>query len=160
MRVIDTAELAALSAEAARRPRRRLNLNLHDGPDDPVQRMALAFEPGTYVRPHRHPAQFETFVLLAGRADLLAFDDSGRVIRRVGLGGDGARLLEISAGTWHSLVALEPGTQVVEIKPGPYRPTDEADFAVWSPPEGHADAGRCHDWLMAAAIGDRADFAK
>lgn len=160
MRIVDKAQLAALSAEAAALPRRRLNLNLHAGPDDPLQRMALAFEPGTYIRPHRHPAQFETFVLLAGRADLLTFDDDGRVGRRVELGPDSVRLLEMPPGTWHSLVVLEAGTQVVEVKPGPYQPTAEADFAAWAPPEGHPDAGRCHDWLLTAAIGDRADFAK
>lgn len=160
MRVIDTDELAALSARAAGLPRRRLNLNLHGGPDDSVQRMALAFEPGTYIRPHRHPAQFETFILLAGRAVLLTFDGVGRVERRVDLGAGAARLLEMPPGTWHSLVALETGTQVVEVKPGPYLPTAEADFAPWAPPEGHADVGRCHDWLMKAVVGEDFDLSK
>ena len=48
--------LIALRAEAAASPRRRKNFNLHASPDDPIQRLCNAFEPGTYVRPHRHAA--------------------------------------------------------------------------------------------------------
>lgn len=160
MRVIDARELTALSAEAAGRPRRRLNINLHGEPADSVQRMVIAFEPETYVRAHRHPAQFETFVLLCGRASLLSFADDGTVERRIELAGDGARLVEIPAGTWHSLVSQASGTLVVEVKPGPYQPTGEVDFAAWAPPEDHADAGRCRDWMGMCAAGERFNSQK
>jgi cupin fold WbuC family metalloprotein len=155
MRIIDAAELAALSAEAGDRPRKRLNINLHVGPQDDIQRMVIAFEPETYIRPHRHPAQFETFVLLKGRGALVFFAADGAVTQRVELSEAGARLVEIPAGTWHSLVSGESGTQVLEIKPGPYQPTGEADFAAWAPPEGHADAPACREWIRAAAVGAR-----
>lgn len=155
MRVIDVHELAALTAQAAERPRRRLNINLHGESSDSVQRMVIAFEPETYIRPHRHPLQFETFVLLRGRGALLSFAGDGTVVERVQLAEDAARVVEIPAGTWHALVSQAPGTQVVEVKPGPYQPTGEADFAVWAPPEGHADAGACRDWMGSCAIGGR-----
>ncbi len=56
MKRIYNAALRALSAEAATSPRRRKNLNLHETLDDPIQRLCNAFEPGTYLRPHRHTA--------------------------------------------------------------------------------------------------------
>lgn len=155
MRVIDTAELAELSAKAAQLPRLRLNINLHGDSSDAVQRMVIAFEPGTYIRAHRHPAQFETFVLLRGRCSLLTFADDGAVERRIELADDAARVVEIPVGTWHSLVSGAPDTQVVEVKPGPYRPTAEADFAIWAPPEGHGDAAICRDWMISCKVGER-----
>ncbi|ARJ66605.1 hypothetical protein WV31_13470 [Magnetospirillum sp. ME-1] len=155
MRVIDAAELAELSAKAAQSPRRRLNTNLHGEPTDAVQRMVIAFEPDTYIRPHRHPAQFETFVLLRGRGTLLTFADDGAVERRIEMADDATRVVEIPAGTWHSLVSEAAGTQVIEIKPGPYQPTAERDFVPWAPPEGHAAAPVCRDWMKGCRVGAR-----
>jgi cupin fold WbuC family metalloprotein len=157
MRVIGSQDLADLTAQAAQRPRRRLNINLHGDASDCVQRMVIAFEPETYIRPHRHPLQFETFVLLRGRGILMSFADDGRVEQRIQLAEDAARVVEIPAGTWHALVSQVPGTQLVEVKPGPYLPTGEADFAAWAPPEGHADFGACLTWMKACAAGDRFD---
>ena len=147
MRVIEFRELSALTAQAAERPRRRLNINLHEDASDSIQRMVIAFEPETYIRPHRHPAQFETFILLCGRIALLSFNDDGSVKQRVEMAEDKVRMVEIPAGTWHSLASQAPGTLVMEIKPGPYQPTSEVDFASWAPPEGHGDAGACREWM-------------
>ncbi|WP_096702026.1 WbuC family cupin fold metalloprotein [Magnetospirillum sp. 15-1] len=155
MRVIESRDLTALSAQAAQLPRRRLNINLHADSADSVQRMVIAFEPEAYIRPHRHSLQFETFVLLRGRGSLLSFAGDGIVDQRIELAEDGARVVEIPAGIWHSLVSQAPGTLVVEVKPGPYRPTAESDFAAWAPPEGHADAGACRDWMRSCSVGDR-----
>ncbi len=158
MKRLDTAALRALSAEAAALPRRRKNLNLHESPDDPIQRLCNAFEPGTYLRPHRHTAGgvWELFVLLTGRAAMLTFDDAGRVTERVELGADKNLIVEIPPATWHSLVSLAPGTVLFEVKRGPYRPTGEGDFAPWAPKEGDAQAGTFGTWMESAMPGARA----
>lgn len=149
MRVIDGETLAALVAEARQRPRRRLNLNLHTDHAEPVQRMLNAIEPDSYIRPHRHPGQFELFVLVEGACVLVTFDDDGRVEQRVDMGPGGPRVLEIPAGTWHSLATLNSGSVVLEVKPGPFLPTAPEDFAAWAPPEGTPEAARLRDWLAA-----------
>src|SRR3989344_4324154 len=148
--------LVALRAEAAASPRRRKNLNLHASPDDPIQRLCNAFEPGTYVRPHRHGAGvWELFLVLGGRAAVLIFDNEGCVTERTELqAGDGTQGAEIPPGVWHSLVALAPNTVLFEVKPGPYRPTGENDFAAWAPKEGDASAPAFVAWLTVAGVGD------
>ncbi|KIL97674.1 Tryptophan synthase beta chain like [Paramagnetospirillum magnetotacticum MS-1] len=158
MKLIHSRDLAELSAQAAMGPRRRLNINLHPDASDPVQRMVIAFEPETYIRPHRHPVQFETFIWLGGWARLLSFTDDGRVDAIIDLAGDAARVVEIPPGTWHSLVSLAEGTRMVEVKPGPYRPTMEADFAAWAPPEGHGEASACRDWMSACLAGQAHNY--
>lgn len=159
MKRIDAAALRVLAAEAAASPRRRKNLNLHESPDDPIQRLCNAFEPGTYVRPHRHGGTWELFTLLGGRAATLTFDDAGRVTGRTELGADENLIVEIPPATWHSLVSYVPGTVLFEVKRGPYRPTGEHDFAAWAPKEGEASAGAFVKWMEHAAVGDGAPTA-
>jgi cupin fold WbuC family metalloprotein len=157
MKQIDTAALLGLCDEAAASPRLRKNLNLHTELDDPVQRLLNAFEPGTYLRPHRHaaPPKWELFVVLAGRAAVLTFADDGRVLERADLDADGdTRLVEIPEGAWHTLVALVPKTVLFEVKRGPYLPNPPQDVAAWAPPEGDARTGEFERWYRQAAPGD------
>jgi cupin fold WbuC family metalloprotein len=158
MRRIDTARLERLSARAAASPRLRINDNLHPALEDPVQRLCNAMEPGTYVRPHRHlePGKWELFVVLSGAAAVLEFDDSGLVTQRTELRGGGPVLaVEIAEATWHTIVALEPGTVLFEVKRGPYLPLSDKDFAPWAPAEGEPQVPRFLHWLLQAAPGGR-----
>lgn len=151
---IDAAALRDLAAQAAAAPRRRKNLNLHESLDDPVQRLLNDFEPGTYVRPHRHRDKWELFVLVQGAAAVLTFDDGGRVLERVELdGADGARVVEIAAGTWHTLVSLVPGTVLFEVKPGPYVGPAAAEYASWAPAEGDPETATYERRMRTAQSG-------
>lgn len=135
MKQISRQALDALSQQAAQSPRRRANRNLHEMLDDPVQRLAIAMEPDTYVRPHRHPQTWELLYPLRGRFVVLHFDQGGRVMARAVLGEDCATL-ETPAGLWHAVLSLDPGGVIFEVKRGPYAPVAPADYSWWSPAEG------------------------
>ncbi len=151
-------QLDALSAEAARRERLRLNHNCHASLDDPIQRLCNAFEPGTYVRPHRHLQEdrWELFVALRGRALVLTFDESGVVIERITLGGEmDARVVEIAPGVVHAIASLEAGTILFEVKAGPYEVMTDKDFASWAPKEGDVASADLVRWYLEAKPGER-----
>lgn len=157
LKIVDTARLRSLSAQAAASPRRRSNFNLHPELADPVQRFLNAIEPGSYVRPHRHvaPDKWELFVVLSGAVAILVFDDAGRVGERVELAAGGPKLaVEIPPGVWHGLAVLQPGTVLFEFKEGPYSPVDAKDFAPWAPAEGEPGCAALAARLAAAAVGD------
>ncbi|MEY2632056.1 MAG: hypothetical protein RIR00_710, partial [Pseudomonadota bacterium] len=99
MKYLSPADLDELSRQAAASPRQRANRNLHDCLDAPVQRLAIAMEPATYVRPHRHPHTWEQLHPLRGRFLVLYFDEAGTVTGRTILGED-CLLLENPAGQW------------------------------------------------------------
>jgi cupin fold WbuC family metalloprotein len=145
--------LQSLSQQAQASPRLRANHNLHCQLDDPVQRLAIAMEPGTYVRPHRHPHTWELLYPLAGRFVVLYFDDAGRLTDRTVLGED-ASVIETVAGGWHSVLSLDPGGVIFEVKHGPYQPIADADYAAWSPAAETADAARLNNWYAGAQVGD------
>ncbi|OAN46787.1 hypothetical protein A6A04_06470 [Paramagnetospirillum marisnigri] len=147
MKILSSDRLAALVAAAGSAPRRRAHLNIHDDTNEPINRLLIALEPDTYIRPHRHPGKFEMFVLLEGTASLLSFDDQGRVAERIEAGATGPRIVEFPAGSWHTVVAGKSGALMLEVKAGPYAPTPESDFAAWAPPEGSEQSAACRDWL-------------
>lgn len=142
--LIDTALLDAVSAEALASPRRRMNRNFHTANDQPGHRLLNAIEPGSYVAPHRHldPLKGETMLVLRGRLGLVLFDGAGQVVGQHVLGaGDAALGVDIQPGTWHSVLALEPGTVFLEAKAGPYSPLSAEERAPWAPAESDAGAG-------------------
>ncbi|WP_434630993.1 WbuC family cupin fold metalloprotein [Chromobacterium sp. CV08] len=156
MKTIDNQDLAALSAKAACAPRLRAHHNVHAELDDSIQRLAIAMEPDTYVRPHRHPGSPELLIVLSGALDWIEFDAAGEtVVGRHRLGDGGARVFEMPENTWHSVVSLAPGTVVFEVKRGPYLPLPEADVAAWAPAEGEAGVADMLAWLRGCRPGDR-----
>jgi cupin fold WbuC family metalloprotein len=161
MQRVDQERIGHLALRAASSPRLRANDNLHPELGDPIQRFLNAVEPGSYVRPHRHsPGRWEFFLALAGGAALLTFNEEGCVLERVELSGGGpVRGLEVPPGIWHTLVALEGGTVLFELKPGPYAPTADKDFAPWAPAEGEPACPAFAAWFAAAERGDGPDDA-
>jgi cupin fold WbuC family metalloprotein len=158
MKHVDDTLLDALTQKAKDSPRRRMNFNLHPGPEDPVQRHCNAIEPGTYVRPHRHsqPETCEVFVMLRGAMVLLLFDDSGMVLERTVLSAHGPVLAaEIPPNQWHAMASLESGTVFFEVKQGPYAPPKNTHIASWSPVEGETGASALVAWYHLARPGDR-----
>ena len=113
--------LDTLCLQAQESPRLRANHNLHQELSDPIQRLAIAMEPGTLVLPHRHPHTWEMLLPLRGRFVVLVFDEEGKVLERTVLGKECA-VLELPANTWHSVLSLDQGGVIFEVKHGPYVP--------------------------------------
>jgi cupin fold WbuC family metalloprotein len=154
MKILDKKTIESLSEQAAASPRLRKNLNLHGELDDPVQRLCNAMEPGTYVRPHRHSAKWELFLVVSGSLAVLTFDDMGKVLTRTRLSSTGPDFgIEIPENTWHTLVSLAPGTVMFEVKQGPYAPPAREDFAAWAPEESSAKAAAFVEWFNNAEVG-------
>jgi cupin fold WbuC family metalloprotein len=152
IKTITADDLRALAGKAAQAPRLRAHLNVHESLDAAVQRLFIATEPGTYMRPHRHAEahKWEFFVVVQGRLDLLIFDDAGRVTQRVVMAPAHTPAVEIPPGTWHAYVCMQSGTIGLEVKQGAYVPTPEHDFAPWSPAENTAGVADYLDWMRRA----------
>jgi cupin fold WbuC family metalloprotein len=156
LKKITPSMLESLAHQAQASPRRRANHNLHPQLDDPIQRLAIAMEPDTLLRPHRHPHTWELLYPLAGRFIVLHFDDAGVVIARNVLGEDTA-IIETPAGGWHTVLSLDTGGVIFEVKHGPYQPVAEADYAPWSPVAETADEAnktRFNNWCANAQVGN------
>lgn len=154
MKQITQQSLRQLSQQAQLSPRQRANLNFHPQLNDPIQRLAIAMEPETYVRPHRHPHTWELLTALQGSFIVLLFDDAGKVTHRAVLGQETA-ILEIPANVWHAVLSLEIGAVIFEVKHGPYQPVAAEDLAGWSPAEGESEVSAIMAWYATADVGAR-----
>jgi cupin fold WbuC family metalloprotein len=138
---IDKPLLDQVSAKAKIAPRRRMNHNFHQAPEDLLNRMLNAMEPDTYVQPHKHenPDKREAFIVLRGSFLIVQFDESGNITDHVVMGGkQGVYGLEIPPRTYHTLISLEEGSVLYELKDGPYIQQTDKIFASWAPQEGSA----------------------
>ncbi len=158
MKKLDPRIKINLCNDAEQSPRKRMNHNFHTDLNDPVQRLAIAMEPETYVQVHRHPQTWELLTAIAGRFLELIFDNAGTVTDRIVLGED-TTVLEMPAGTWHTVLSLESGSIIFEVKQGPYTPVAEADSADWSPQLTTLQNHPILNWFHSAQIGDRFESA-
>lgn len=127
---ISQAILDGLTAKAKGSPRLRMNLDLRNGNDDTSQRMLNAIEPGSEVPIHRHQKTSETVVCLRGRLVEEYYDELERICTEaIELSPNGPVVaLNIPAGQWHTVRALESGTVILEMKDGAYEPTGPEDI--------------------------------
>jgi cupin fold WbuC family metalloprotein len=136
---IDTQLTESLVRDARASVRKRINHNFHTVMTDPLQRMLHALEPGTYVRPHKHenPDKREAFVILRGRVAAVEYTADGEIAGYIVLDSRTGNFgVEFAERSWHSLIALETGSVLFEVKDGPWDPIDDKNFATWAPKEG------------------------
>lgn len=149
MKIFDAHYFDDLTAQANVNPRLRQHRNIHQSYQDICQRLFNAIEPGSYIRPHRHAAEprDELLIAIRGSMALVMFDDGGVVtkILRFGsdnkYGSDWAAGAEVASTSWHTVIALEPGCVLLEVKAGPFDPNQPKVLAPWAPEEGSDAAG-------------------
>ena len=125
---ITQALLDALTAQAKRSPRLRMNYDLRNSAEDGSQRMLNAIEPGSPLPIHRHRHSSETVVCLRGRLQEVFYNDAGEETEFVDLAPDSdCMALNIPIGQWHTVRVLESGTVILECKDGPYELLGEED---------------------------------
>ena len=126
---IDKQVLDQLTGQAKDNARLRMNLDLRTSSNDTSQRMLNALEPGTVVPIHRHCSTTETVIIVRGKVKEILFDEAGNVTEEIlmEVGGD-CPALQIPAGQWHTIEALESGTVIFEAKDGAFAPLSEKDI--------------------------------
>ena len=126
---ITQAILDSLTEQAKASPRLRMNRDLRNSSEDQSQRMLNAIEPGSPLPIHRHQKTSETVVCLRGRLVWEFYDELERICTEtVELSPNGPVVaLNIPAGQWHTVKALESGSVILEMKDGPYEPQNPAD---------------------------------
>ena len=144
VRVFSGDLIGSLINEAKANPRRRKHKNLHVDYQEACQRFFNAIEPSSYLRPHCHgPLQgVETLIAIKGLLALIVFGGEGEV-QAVHLFGAGSHVdelgvavgVEVQPGQWHTVISLESGSILLEMKGGPFDPAAPKYFAPWAPEE-------------------------
>ncbi len=159
VQIVDAALLRQVGDGAEASPRLRLHHNFHRTLDENPNRLLNVLLPGSYITPHRHlhPPKPESFLVLDGLIEFFIFDDDGAVTGRHTLGplaetGATALGIDLAPGVWHTLFAATPRAVCYEVKPGPYSPIDDKEFAPWAPREGDDGAAAYMEKLLAGEL--------
>ena len=134
--------LSSLSNEAISSDRLRKSYNLHSSYQENCQRFMNAISIGSYIPPHRHlvdPKQ-ELLVAVTGKFALIEFTDNGNFKRFIEFStekyfnSDSSRFgVEVSPERWHTVIALEQHSVLLEVKEGPFFPDKAKELAKWAP---------------------------
>lgn len=127
---ITQALLDSLTEKAKASPRLRANYDLRNSENDKSQRMLNAIEPGSPLPIHRHQKTSETVVCLRGRLVWEFYDELERICTDyIELTPNGQVVaLNVPAGQWHTVKALESGSVILECKEGAYEPLGDEDM--------------------------------
>jgi cupin fold WbuC family metalloprotein len=139
---VGAADIETVRNAVAKTPKRRARINAHPGRDDDLHEMIIAIEPGSYIRPHKHPGKSEAFHIIEGAVDIVVFTETGDIDQIVSLaakGGEAPFYYRMSKPHFHTLIIRSELLVVHEITNGPFRPEGTV-FATFAPEEGDVTA--------------------
>jgi cupin fold WbuC family metalloprotein len=150
VQLIDRSLIERITAAAKNSERKRMNHNFHGSADAAVHRFLNVLTRETWVRPHRHlsPPKHESFLVLEGRIAVFVFSDDGAVTSSWLL-GEQTLGIDLPPGVWHTVVAVTETAVCYEVKPGPWDPATDKEFAPWAPDEGDPAAAEYRRRLLA-----------
>lgn len=141
---IGITDLESLKKGAAATPRKRARICAHRDMNEPLHEMMIVMSQGTYVRPHRHVAKAESFLVLEGRVDAVFFHDDGKIKQVVSLGDYGSGrtfYYRLDEAVYHTLLIRSEQLVIHEATVGPFD-RSRTQFAPWAPDEMDKEAGR------------------
>ncbi len=134
---LDRKDIESLKKKAGRTKRKRIRICIHKSDKDIVHEMFIVHTKHTYIRPHKHLAKKESLHILEGVADILLFDERGKVQKIIPMGDYRSGLafyMKMETPLYHSMIIYSDCLVFVEITNGPFR-KNETLFASWSPDE-------------------------
>ena len=143
--IIDKKLIDEKTKHANDNERRREIHAFHDRDEAILHRMLNAIKPKSYIVPHRHlrDPKEETIIILKGSLGCVCFNDDGSIIQDsvCYLSPKSSQIgVDLRAGVWHTIFALEPDTAVFEVKSGPYTKSIDKEFATWAPSENSEES--------------------
>ncbi len=130
-------DLRELCVEATQSFRRRSHLNVHKDYSEPAQKIFIAMQPDSYIRPHRHRKDGESLLAIEGQFEYIEFNDQGEITKRIRFGNSVCENLMIIVPSmrWHTVLCLQKNAILFEVKNGPFEPFAAKEFSTWAPEE-------------------------
>ncbi len=132
---VDHSDICHLKQLSTQNPRKRIRLCAHPSPEDALHEMLIVHAAGAYVRPHRHPGKSESTQVIEGLAEVVLFEEAGKIARVISLGDYASGktfYYRMDKPVFHTLIIRSEFLVFHEITNGPF---DRANtiFAPWAP---------------------------
>ena len=116
--------------------RNRARYCTHSSVEDDVHEMIIYIKKDTYIRPHKHIGKTESFLLIDGEADVVIFNEKGKLIHACNIGKYGTGkdyYYRIPESCYHSQI-FRKDTIFHEATKGPFEKKSTI-FPKWAPGE-------------------------
>lgn len=137
-------DIDSLKQKALQNPRKRCRLCTHRGVNDKIHEMIIVHTKDNYVRPHKHIGKVEAFHIIEGSADVVLFDEKGKIrqVIKMGAYGSGRKFYyRIDKAYYHTLIIKSDILVFHEVTSGPFRKEDTL-FPDWAPDDTDAKGAR------------------
>ena len=134
---VDASDIRELKRMARRNARKRIRICAHRDVSESIHEMLIVHEKSCYVQPHKHINKIESFHIIEGSADIILFDEDGRINQSILMGdfATGRKFFYRSPPSrYHTLLIQSEVLVFHEITNGPFRPEDTV-WAPWAPGE-------------------------
>jgi len=114
--------------------RKRARICVHNSINDNVHEMFIYHPKGTYVPPHKHTKNHESYFLIQGEFTVIFFDDDGTPIRMIEMGDikTGKKFFFRMSKPIYRTILFKEDSFFLEVKQGPFTP-DSFIVADWAP---------------------------
>lgn len=132
---VDKEDIEFLKQRALKNERKKSRLCIHKDVNDKIHEMIIVHTHDTYVRPHKHLNKPEAFHIVEGEADVVLFDEKGKIIQLISMGeySSGKEFYyKISEPRYHTLLIKSDIIVFKETTSGPFKKEDTI-FAQWAP---------------------------
>ena len=134
---VDIDFIKNLKELANKNERKRIRLCTHKNLNENIHEMLIVHTNNTYVKPHKHINKIESFHVIEGIADIIIFDDDGKISKVIPIGELGSGLnfyYRLAEPLFHSLIIKSEYLVFHETTNGPFRKEDTV-WAKWAPDE-------------------------
>ena len=132
-------EITKLTKVAETNERKRIRLCAHPNVHDLLHEMLIVHEKNTYIPPHKHPGKSESFHIIEGIADVVVFEDDGKISKIIHMGDYTSGLnfyYRLSEPKFHTLLVLSDQIVFHEVANGPFE-SEATIFADWAPKDNN-----------------------
>ena len=134
---IKDSDIAFLKDNIKNTKKKRIRICTHLNEKDGAHEMFIALSNETYIRPHKHFNKSESLHVLEGSADVVFFDDEGKIINIIPLSvasSNSCFYYRINEPIYHTFIIKSKIFIFHETTQGPFRKSDTI-YAPWSPKE-------------------------
>ena len=132
--IISKEDLEYIVKKSKTSKRKRSRICIHKEIKSKIHEMFIHHPKGTYVRPHKNTLYDESFLLIKGRADLILFNNIGKVTNIIELDSKKKKFYyKLLKNNFHSQIFYQDSI-FYEVTQGPFKKNNNI-FAKWSPTE-------------------------
>ena len=133
---INKSHIEFLKSKVKKTKKKRARICLHKDIKDNLHEMIIILSKETYIRPHKHLNKVESLHVIEGSADVIFFNDYGKIINCVRLSKKKNFFYRLSNSKYHTFKIKTKNFIFHETTEGPLI-KNRTVYAKWSPEENN-----------------------